>query len=265
MVDFVYSEKNPEAPLAYCEIMAMHSRLELLLIGKGEERTRALCEEAERTTLGLEKIFDRHNPDSEISALNTAEGGIHVGDELYFALELCEQFRRATDGFFDISACSPVPTSDRGAYSLGGEDHCACLSGKGIVLDFGGFAKGYALEKIRSSLASAGIRDALLNFGNSSAVGMGKHPFGPCWIINSDNGTRSFRLCDSAVSISGRSPDGKDHIINPASGKSAKAGKNIAVEGKSALVCEILSTALYAAPESSRADIIKNFEGYSFI
>ena len=50
-----------------------------------------------------------------------------------------------------------------------------------------------------------------------------------------------------------------------ASGKSAKAGKNIAVEGKSALVCEILSTALYAAPESSRADIIKNFEGYSFI
>ena len=36
----------------------------------------------------------------------------------------------------------------------------------------------------------------------------------------------------------------------------------IVVEGRSALVAEVLSTALYAAPQSEREAIMQQFEGY---
>ena len=41
-------------------------------------------------------------------------------------------------------------------------------------------------------------------------------------------------------------------------------GGVIAVEGRSAFVCEIVSTALYAAPRGARQEIVAEFEGYSY-
>jgi thiamine biosynthesis lipoprotein ApbE len=37
----------------------------------------------------------------------------------------------------------------------------------------------------------------------------------------------------------------------------------IAVEGRSALVAEVLSTALYAAPKSKREAVMAQYEGYA--
>jgi hypothetical protein len=41
-------------------------------------------------------------------------------------------------------------------------------------------------------------------------------------------------------------------------------GGLVAVEGRSAFVCEVLSTALYAAPPEERNRIIREFEDYRY-
>ena len=238
----------------------MHSRLELLFICPDAVKSRHLCEEAERLVKSESLEFDRHVPDSPTARLNSASGRVALGEDLFFALELCEKFRSLTEGYFDVAALSEDKT--RPAYMLFPESHEAALAGKGHLLDFGGFAKGFALESVRNLLAGEGITDALLNFGNSSVVGMGKHPFGSCWRVRSEEGGRTFELNDSAFSISGPSRSGKNHILDPHSSAPALAGPWVAVSGRSALLCEILSTAVYAAPLSERDRIMESFEGY---
>jgi thiamine biosynthesis lipoprotein ApbE len=69
-------------------------------------------------------------------------------------------------------------------------------------------------------------------------------------------------LCDNAMSVSGRTPRGEYHIINPHTGGTVAGEELILVEGRSALVAEVLSTALYAAPRAERAEIMKSYDGY---
>ena len=238
----------------------MHSRLELLFICPDAGKSRHLCEKAEQLVKEESFEFDRHVPDSHTARLNSSSGRIALGEDLFFALELCEKFRSLTGGYFDVAALSEDKA--RPAYKLFPESHEAALAGEGHLIDFGGFAKGFALESLRNLLAGEGIADALLNFGNSSVVGMGKHPFGSCWKVRSEEGGRTFELKDSAVSISGRSRSGQDHILDPHSAAPVPAGPWVAVSGRSALLCEILSTAVYAAPMGERDRIMESFEGY---
>lgn len=238
----------------------MHSRLELLFICPDAVKSRRLCEKAEELVKGESFEFDRHVPDSPTARLNSFQGRVALGEDLFFALELCEKFRSLTGGYFDVAALSEDQA--RPAYRLFPETHEAALAGKGHLIDFGGFAKGFALESLRNLFAAEGITDALLNFGNSSVVGMGKHPFGSCWKVRSEEGNCTFELNDSAFSMSGRSRSGKDHIMDPHRASLAPAGPWVAVSGRSALLCEILSTAMYAAPMGERDRIMESFEGY---
>lgn len=238
----------------------MHSRLELLFVCPDAVKSRHLCEMAEKLVKSESFEFDRHVPDSPTARLNSSSGPVALGEDLFFALELCEKFRHLTCGYFDIAALSK--DKNRPAYELFPETHEAALAGSGLLLDFGGFAKGFALESVRNLLAGEGISDGLLNFGNSSVVGMGKHPFGSCWRVRSEEGGHTFELKDSAFSMSGRSRSGIDHILDPHSSRPAPAGPWVAVSGRSALLCEILSTALYAAPLGERDRIMESFEGY---
>jgi thiamine biosynthesis lipoprotein ApbE len=64
------------------------------------------------------------------------------------------------------------------------------------------------------------------------------------------------------MSVSGRTPRGEYHIINPHTGGTVAGEELILVEGRSALVAEVLSTALYAAPRAERAEIMKSYGGY---
>lgn len=263
MEEFIHSLKNPAAPMVYCAFGAMNTRFELLFLEKDEKSGRKIARRAEDCALGLEKKLSRHIPASGLSALNVGEGAVKVDDELYFTLELCEQLRAATLGYFDIAALSP--TISRPAYRTFPPAHEAERTSKDILLDLGGFGKGYAVEKIKTILLEEGIGKALINAGNSSVAAIGSHPLGAEWSVSPAAGGKEFRLKDSSISISGRGPGGRAHIVDPKTGKPVSEGPDLAVLGRSALLCEVLSTALYAAPAEDREKLIANFEGYKFI
>lgn len=262
-IKFIHSTTNPDAPVAYCSFTAMHTVIEVLFVHDDEHKAREISGAIRDLVLELEGKFSRHIAGSDVSRLNGSTGIMAVDPELYFSLELCEQFRKATQGYFDIAALSP--SRHRPAYETQPSEHKVRRCSSDIKLDFGGYAKGYALEQVKKMLSGTyGVADALINFGNSSVYGLGHHPLGDCWPVSPAQGsaTQAFRLKDSALSVSGKTAGVREHIIDPVSGSLASKNKDIAVSGQSALVCEILSTALYAAPRETWPAIMHNFEAY---
>lgn len=262
-IKFIHSSTNPDAPVAYCSFTAMHTVIEVLFEHADEQKSRDICTAVKDMVVDLENKLSRHLAASDITKLNCSSSPVALCEELYFSLELCEQFRKATKGYFDIAALSS--SRHRPAYETLPAEHKARRCDKDIKLDLGGFAKGFALEKVRGLLEKTyGIENALINFGNSSVVGLGHHPLGDCWPVSpaKKGSGQTFRLKDSALSISGKTAGVREHIIDPCTGCLASKEKDIAVIGPSALVCEILSTALYAAPKKEWPAMLQNFAAY---
>lgn len=246
----------------------MHTHIELLLTGLKREQGERFAQEAEQRIKDMERRFNRHDMKSPLAVLNSraAAERVEVDDELFMALELCEVFRVATRGYFSVA------TSEAGVehtpYALDGATHGVKLATDGVQLDMGGFAKGFALDQVLKLTRESGAASALLNFGNSSVAAVGHHPYGEWWAVGVENiaqrGTLAYEvhLCDAAMSVSGRTPAGEYHIVDPHTGLKVAQDGMIVVEGRSALVAEVLSTALYAAPQSEREAIMQQFDGY---
>ncbi|MCC8174318.1 MAG: FAD:protein FMN transferase, partial [Odoribacter sp.] len=127
---------------------------------------------------------------------------------------------------------------------------------KNIVLDFSGYAKGYGLDRIKEILKENGIKDALINMGNSSVMAMGNQPGGKGWKIgyheNHTNNNQYVILQDECLSTSGNDTEERKHIYNPI-GKKYKEGKNrISVMTSTGTEGEVFSTALFAASDEIR-------------
>lgn len=262
-IKFIHSTANPDAPVAYCSFTAMHTVIEILFVHEDEQKSREIGEAVRDLTTELETKLSRHIATSDLAKLNSSLDAVAVNQELYFSLELCEQFRAATRGYFDIAALSA--SRHRPAYETMPAEHKARRCGKDTRLDLGGYAKGFALDKVKNLLTGTyGIENALINFGNSSIAGLGHHPLGDCWPVSpaKAGSGQTFRLRDSALSISGKTAGVVEHIIDPVTGSHASKDKDIAVQGPSALVCEILSTALYAAPREMWPELLQNFAAY---
>ena len=261
-IKFRYSGVNPSAPVAYCAFYAMNTVVEVLWCSGEEERSRSLAQRMRDIVAGLEHSLSRHLEGGPLFLLNKSERFEHVDEELFFALELCEQFREATCGYFDVAALGS--SRERPACQFSMDGHNVKRVSDGILIDFGGFAKGYGAEKLRKFLCEEeGIENAIVNFGNSTVLGIGHHPLGDCWKVSpASDANICFQLRDSAVSVSGRSPEGRLHIVDPFTMSCPSRTENVVVSGRSALICEILSTALYAAPQEKHGKILENFPAY---
>lgn len=266
--EFTYSTKNADCAVAYARFYAMHTRMEIVLPRLDEQTAQGVVRDVECRVKGLERLMNRFDNTSPIAMVNAvaATESVALDEELFLALELCEVFRRGTQGYFDVAA-SEQPRAGA-AYMLDGKSHTLRLTSADVRIDLGGFAKGFALEQVCRLLREQGVESGVVNFGNSSVAALGHHPYGEWWPIGVANRrcagavAGEFKLCDSALSVSGRAESGEYHILNPHTGLRVAGEELVAVEGRSALVAEVLSTALYAAPHNLRAEIMSQYEGY---
>ena len=267
-LEFQHSTKNPRYPVTYLSFYAMHTRVEVVAVGLDECAGRGLAQDVEAEVKRLERCFNRFDNRSPLAVMNAraAAEDVAVDDDMFMALELCEAFRRGTAGYFNIATNTTV--GGQVSYSLNADNHTVRYTSSGISLDMGGFAKGFALERVRRMVVEAGAESALINFGNSSVAAISHHPYGEWWGVGVEH-TRvqgvmahDVHLCDNAMSVSGRTPRGEYHIVNPRTGGTVAGEELILVEGRSALVAEVLSTALYAAPRSEREEIMRAYDGY---
>lgn len=262
-MEFEYSLGQAGVSVAYTSFLAMNTMMEIIIPRVPKAQAQIMSERIEELVYKIEYKLSRHIRGGALETVNTQgfQNFIKTDEETYMVLELCETMRKATGGYFDIAVLSTE--KHRPAYTTDPKCKRVQLASGEVMLDLGGFAKGYTLDKIRRELEAADIVDALINFGNSSIMGIGSHPFGNSWQVGLEASSESFNLKDASLSVSGKSPVGKAHIVNPLTGKVVEWDEKVVITGRSALVCEILSTALYAAPKQERAKIISSFEGYN--
>jgi FAD:protein FMN transferase len=116
----------------------------------------------------------------------------------------------------------------------------------GTRLDFGGIAKGYAVDLALEALRSAGARGGLVDLGGSS-LGV----FGTSTVVAVRDPERpaaspwaTFELREAALGTSGGDQRG-EHIFDPRTGLPARKVLAATVVARSAMEADALSTAVY--------------------
>ena len=219
----------------------MGTRLEMLIIGKDEDDVMSLWSSLHEHVFRLDRILNRFAPESEVSIVNLSDNPLEMpmSDELTTILELSEEYNDLTDGLFDV-------TDENGK------------------LDFGGFGKGYFLKKCKNILLENGVKCAFVDFGSSSILCIGHHPYGDAWPIGIiDPYTRltikEIMLADASMSTSGNTPAYSGHIRNPRTGEVNDENHIITVVSDDPLEAEILTTTLMIAQKNEVESIMSRF------
>ena len=216
--------------------------LKVQIAGLPEKKVYGVWSEITKELSVLDKTFNRNNPQSEVSLLNASKVDIETSEMMKEALNLCESYLIQTKGLFDISK---------------GEDK---------DIDFDGFVKGYALRRIALILKAGKVKDAFINFGGTSMMALGKHPYGDCWTFTledpeTEDEIQEFELRGECLSVSGNTSDCNGHIINPLTHKVFEDDKLSIVKTKDPLDAEILSMVLLLANDSQKKEMSYNFKG----
>lgn len=162
---------------------------------------------------------------SDISRFNRAETGasIHCDTWTIRVLQIASQLQKASAGLFDISRGS-------GSFCCKDAEH-VLKNSTSTVLDVGGIAKGFAVDRMISSLRAHGIKSGYVNAGGDLRV-FGKFDWPVC-LRQTDHQPASagINLRQGSIASStfknGISPFQGDALIDPATQTIFR--KNIAV------------------------------------
>lgn len=198
----------------------------------------------------LETIFSVHNPESELSRLNSLKK-TGVSGQLLYLIQKSLHISEITGGAFDITVLplihlykqaekEGVPPSEsqiKEALAYVGWTKIE-INGTTVripgELDMGGIAKGYIVDKTAEFLREKGVKNGLVNAGGDIYC-FGKSPGGGKWRIGIQDPFQKNSIIETlnisgfAAATSGDyerylSIKGKKygHIINPATGKTVQ-------------------------------------------
>lgn len=235
----------------------------------------ALIEAIERAVHDAEGRYSRFRPDSLLSRLNIERRVEDAG--IAGLVRRALEIGRATGGAFDIRVGAaviaagydrsfeqlpPVAADDRVAppaamLDVRVEGDVVVLDGVGLI-DLGGIAKGWTIDRVAETLEAAGLGDYLID-GGGDIRARGRDASGEAWAVGVGDGL-AVRLSDGAVCTSSTqrrrwaTPHGiAHHIIDPARGLPAvEVVTNAAVVAPDATTADALATAVIAAPATLR-------------
>jgi len=226
------------------------------------------------------QVFNRFNPNSEISRLNRMPAGkpMTVSDDLKDLLTLTDRMVRATEGRFNPAIWTvqevwkrhlergetPAPEeiaslekpSQWTALHLDGnavwKDH------QETKLDLSGIAKGYTIDRLIQRLRKLGYRNVFVEWGGEIAAA-GEHPEGRPWTIavappnmrRPDHAVETIFLKGQGVATSGDylqswqvGDQSLTHIMDPKTGRPLKrCDRSVTVSAPSCAMADALATA----------------------
>lgn len=276
----------------YIYFEAMHTRVDILVDftssdnptesrqvvewGDSDPETVSLGEDIAAALAELEAVGNRFDPSSELSNVNRMAyaSPTTLSPKLYAILSRCLDFNRRTCGLFDITAGSSPD-----GFSLAGEvrlspDRIISFSNPHVRLDLSGVLKGFALDEIRTIIASRGIADAFISVGTSSILAMGDcHRDGSPsagWHValrasavsggSDEDSVPTVWLQDECLTTSGNDSPQRAHIVNPLTGQVVTGARMASVITKSGAEGEALSTACFLASDNQLEQIKQEFK-----
>lgn len=226
----------------------------------------------------LDELMSTYKEDSLISKINreAADGPVDAGDELFGLILRSLDMSVLTRGAFDITYDSVGQHYDfrqkqrpndevileelsRINYRFVHPDpdtRTVRFEKKGVRINLGGIAKGYAVERGVSILRARGVTNAIVTAGGDSRL-LGDRRGKP-WIVGVRDPRRDgvvavrIPLEDEAISTSGDyerffDEDGirYHHILKPDTGRPADSVHSATIVGPDAVITDALSTSVF--------------------
>jgi len=278
---------QPEASLREWKYShdAMGTTFEIRMMAEGKfmEDLRPIADAAFAVIDELEARVSTWRPDSITSEVSRQAGiaPVAVDEDMMAMLQFSRELHEETGGVFDPTVGplleiwgkykqrSEIPTDEelKRARALVGLNQAVLdesagtvmLAQAGMRLDFGGIAKGLALDQAAAVLKEKGIKRAFLHSGMSTIVAIGAPPGTDGWTVELGNPYTdgqtvldTILLADGALSSSASAMryiviDGKQfsHIIDPRTGFPTEGMALAAVMGPTGMACDALSTTFF--------------------
>ena len=272
-------------PLKRYEYVQSHmgSDFKILLYSPDEPTARRASQAAFERIKALDQSFSDYNPESELMKLCDQAGGsaVKVSDDLLDILIRSKALYETSNGAFDITAAPVIRlwrrarrdrklpsqesldraralvSSDR--LKIDREHKTARLETKGMKLDLGGIAKGFASQAAIDVLKREGIMSALVA-GAGDIVVSDAPPGEAGWAIGiapleapESAPERTLSLRNAAISTSGDTEryveiDGKrySHIVDLKTGLGKVERASVTIIAPDGATADALGTAVYA-------------------
>ncbi len=243
----------------------------------------------------VEAVFSRHLPDSQVAKINQHAGEwVAVSPEVIELLQKGIYYGQLSGGAFDItigsvielwgfgSGINRVPDEDelrqaRQYVDISkveiDEERGRVRIPQGTVLDFGGIAKGYAVDLCKQVLKENRVISAMISAGGDIAV-VGVKENGNPWRVGIQHPRIStdilavVSLVDQTIVTSGDYErffieEGVrfHHIIDPATGFPARGVISVTIIADSAADGDPLSTAVFVLGLDQGKELIERLDG----
>jgi FAD:protein FMN transferase len=279
-----------EEQLVHKTKYSMGTVYEIAAYDRSPEHASKAIDKAFAEIARLDQVLSNYEPESELSQLNR-NGHFHpvkVSADLYTVIEESNKYSRLSGGKYDITV---APLVDMWKAALQGnrvpteaeqQKLLACVGYEKIELtppdtvefhspcmriDVGSIGKGYALDRAAELLRAEGIKDALLDAGQSSIYGIGAPPGKSAWEVHlrdpSGRVDPVVMLHDNTVSTSEQTPrsllgnETAGHIIDPANGKPLKTKYAFSIVAKTGTASDALSTTLLLLGPEKGKSVVK--------
>ncbi|KPU44057.1 thiamine biosynthesis lipoprotein ApbE precursor [Oxobacter pfennigii] len=255
----------------------------------------------------IERLTSVNMETSDVSKINSNAGVdyVKVDPQVFYIIKEAVRFSELSSGVFDISigpviklwgigtenARIPSQQEIYDALSLVGykgiklneTEQSVFLEKKGMLLDLGGIAKGYAADCVVEILKEKGVNKAIINLGGSNVTVVGEKEKDTPWAIGLQHPRKAeagnylaiIRESDKAISTSGDYEryfidNGKryHHIFNPATGYPTMSGiisDTVVLDSKlikySAMAGDALSTVVFVLGPEEGIKFIEGIEG----
>ncbi|HXX56182.1 MAG TPA: FAD:protein FMN transferase [Candidatus Nitrosotalea sp.] len=276
-----------KVPLVHKTKYAMGTVYEIAVYNESPQRASKAIDQAFAEVVRLDEMLSNYKPESDLSRLNR-KGHFHaekVPPDLYRVIEESVKYSKLSGGKFDITVAPLVDmwkAALRGDRAPTGEEQQklrACVGYEKIELippdtvefhspcmkiDVGSIGKGYAVDRAVDILRANGIKNALVDAGQSSIYGMGAPPGRSAWEVHlrdpSNRVDPTVMLSENSVSTSEQTPpsllgnETAGHIIDPDNGKPLETKYALSILVKTGTASDALSTTLLlVGPEKGKA------------
>ena len=212
----------------------------------------------------LEEELSRFRPNSDITRINKLNVGeeLRLSNDTFACLLAAKDIYELTNGLFDITTGRIIDhwkyTNPEGSKNfelamigmeqviLDDSKHSINLLSNDIIIDLGGFGKGYAIDKASELLADWEISNTLIHSGGSTVKAMGKlngHDGWPISVSNPSNPSQTIaEIILKDLSLSGSGEKKGTHIINPKTSLPAQSITGAWSIANSAAISDAMST-----------------------
>lgn len=240
----------------------------------------AVVDSAVREAHALEGLLSTWREDTPLSRFNRMPAGpTDVEAALFDYLRRAAKDHARTKGAFDpsVGTLEFDPDAPLGMDRLGFEGDRVVRPHASFAVDSGGDGKGLAVDAMVESFEAAGVSDFLIDFGGSSWAARGKREPGVPWrvgLMHFDTILGALEVNDRAVSVSSTLQVGTDaqgriqqrhHLIDPRTREAVTAERTVAVLAPTAIVAEVVSTALAVDGLEAARTWLGNFEGLEIL